>query len=128
MVLQMQGDFQSCTVAPACGFLEEAVMVLQMLYMTTETRCACLSQRMVPPRPGAGEHSHQRLQGEVASAGSSAEKGHAASYQASQVGEAGVPLVIGTDACSYGFRCQHVRGVLKTPMRRKIAFNLTVRV
>ena len=48
----------------------------------------CSLQRMVPPRYGGPEHSHQRLQdetAETASAGSSAEKGHAASYQASQV-------------------------------------------
>lgn len=40
---------------------------------------------MVPPKGGSGEHSHRGLQGETASAGSSAEKGHAQSYQASQV-------------------------------------------
>ena len=43
-------------------------------------------QRMVPPKSAVGEKSHVTLQGETASAGSSAEKGHAASYQASQVG------------------------------------------
>ena len=42
-------------------------------------------QRMVPPKSAGSDKNQSMLQGETASAGSSAEKGHAASYQASQV-------------------------------------------
>ena len=50
------------------------------------TQVGLLVQRMVPPRSTGSDKVQRTLQGETASAGSSAEKGHAASYQASQVG------------------------------------------